>query len=534
MSTTDLTPTTIRRVTADVAIVGYGPVGATAANFFGALGLSVAVIERESSPYARARAISTDEEVLRTWQRVGLAERLKQDMLAGRALEFVDSDGKSFIDLKPVPRGSGHPPQLFIYQPAVELVLREGVERYGNVEVLLEHELRGLRQLTNGVELEVADLRGCETVTVFAQYVLACDGGSSPTRGLLDIGFEGTSYEDPWLVIDTKMKQPWPHHDYLRFHCDPVRPAVDCPTPLDHHRWEFPVLPGEDRDEIASEESVWRLLSRYGVGPEHVEILRRVVYVHHVRFAKRWRKGRVFLLGDAAHVMPPWIGQGMAAGVRDAGNLCWKVAAVIRGEMRSELLDTYEQERAAHVREVTKRAVFFGKVITERRRQRTLVRNAVFTAGMKLPLFGSYMREARWFPAARYPDGLILEQPGVRAVGEAIPQPWVLDEAGERVLLDDTLGHGWAVLRRAGVEPDSLASWVKAGARLLEVRSASQQPGPGAIVDVDGVLEGWLRDRRAGVVVVRPDRFTYTAARAGAPLAFPPFPLHLERHAVTA
>ena len=177
--------------TYDVAVIGYGPTGATAANLLGQLGLKVLVVERDPDVYGRARAISTDEEVMRVWQSVGLADRLQQDMLPDRPLNFVDADGVPFIDLKITSRGTGHPPQQFLYQPAVDHVLREGVARFPNVEVLLEHEC--LRVLTKGdeVELMLADLRTDTFKRFRASYVIAAEGGSSPTRGQLGVGYSG-------------------------------------------------------------------------------------------------------------------------------------------------------------------------------------------------------------------------------------------------------------------------------------------------------------------------------------------------------
>jgi 3-(3-hydroxy-phenyl)propionate hydroxylase len=178
--------------TYDVAVIGYGPTGATAANLLGRLGLKVVVIERDPDVYGRARAISTDEEVMRIWQSVGLADRLQQDMLPDRPLTWVDADGVPFIETTMTPRGCGHPPQQFLYQPAVDHVLREGVARFGNVEVLLEHEC--LRAVNTGdsqsqwVELMLADLRTDTFKRLRASYVIAADGGSSPTRGLLGVG----------------------------------------------------------------------------------------------------------------------------------------------------------------------------------------------------------------------------------------------------------------------------------------------------------------------------------------------------------
>src|SRR6516164_5041942 len=195
--------------TYDVAVIGYGPTGATAANLLGGLGLKVLVIERDPDVYGRARAISTDEEVIRIWQSIGLADRLQQDMLPDRPLAWVDADGVPFIETTFTPRGCGHPPQQFLYQPAVDHVLREGVARFPNVDVLLEHECLRACNGDQWVELMLADL-GTDTIKrVRASYVIAADGGSSPTRGQLGVGYTGRTYTERWVVIDTKVIREW-------------------------------------------------------------------------------------------------------------------------------------------------------------------------------------------------------------------------------------------------------------------------------------------------------------------------------------
>ena len=501
----------------DVAVVGYGPTGVTAANLLGAAGLRVVVVERDAEVYARARAISTDEEVLRIWQQVGLAEDLARDMLANLPIEFVDACGEPFLNATFTPAGHGYPPQSFLYQPALEEILRAGVTRFGNVELLLAHECLRVRQDTDGAELLLAADGGDQLTRVRASWVIAADGGSSPTRGQLGIGFEGRTYETRWVVIDTAIKRDWPGHDRLRFHCDPRRPAVDCPTPLGHHRWEFPVLPGEDERELVSEDAVWRLLKRQDITPGHVDILRAVVYSHHVRFAARWRVGRVFLAGDAAHAMPPWIGQGMAAGVRDAANLCWKLAAVVRGELPAAVLDSYEIERKPHVREVTRRAVFVGRVITERRPVVTALRDRLVRPICRLPATTRLLIRRSWVPEARYPHGLLGT--GGSAVGRKIPQPWVLDGHGVRQRLDDLTASRWTVLSTGSAEP---AAWTVAGAALLTVLPPGSPARPGSVVDTDGVLTAWLRAHRAEVLALRPDSFVYAAANTETKLAPPP------------
>ncbi|QII03672.1 bifunctional 3-(3-hydroxy-phenyl)propionate/3-hydroxycinnamic acid hydroxylase (plasmid) [Rhodococcoides fascians A21d2] len=513
--------------TYDVAIIGYGPTGVTAANLLGARGLRVLVVERDSDVYTRARAISTDEEILRIWQQTGLAERLNDEMLPGKPVKFVDADGEAFIEVTPEPRGTGHPPQQFIYQPAVERTLREGVSRYPNVELALEHECLRVANDATGVDLMLADLTTDTFRRVRASFVIAADGGSSPTRGLLGVGFEGQTYEDRWVVIDTKVLEEWPGHDSLRFHCDPTQPTVDCPTPLGHHRWEYPVPTGSDEATLTTDAAIWQVLNKQGITDRQVQILRAVIYSHHVRFADRWRVGRVFLAGDAAHVMPPWIGQGMAAGVRDVSNLCWKLAGVLSGSLPDSVLDSYQRERMPHVREVTRRAVKTGNIITERRPAVAVARNHVLRAVSEIPAVAKWLRESRWIPAAYYPDGFFgprskhtLRRSPVSAVGRQVPQPWVLNEYGGRERLDDVLGGEWVML---SLHPTgTLGPWASAGIRRLRVRSAGSDPAEGSIVDTENSLVAWMRTHHATTLVLRPDAFVYTADHLDSPLAPPP------------
>lgn len=492
--------------TYDVAVIGYGPTGATVANLLGKSGLKVLVVERDADVYGRARAISTDEEVMRIWQSVGLADRLAQDMLPNRPLNFVDADGVPFIDLKIAPRGTGHPPQQFLYQPAVDHVLRAGVQRFASVDVLLEHDC--LRVLPQGdrVELMLADLRTDTFKRFRASYVIAADGGSSPVRGQLGVGYAGRTYTERWVVIDTKVLRTWDAHDRLRFHCNPSRPTVDCPTPLGHHRWEYPARADEDEQHLLDETAIWQVLRDQGITEEHVKILRAVIYSHHVRVADRWRVGRVFLAGDAAHAMPPWIGQGMSAGVRDAANLCWKLAAVLRGQAPDALLDSYQAERQPHVTETTRRACLVGRIITERNRVIAAIRNHGLRALARIPGMDARSQKLMWIPDARYTDGFFAAA-GHRAVGWQIPQPWVPDGQGATVRLDDILGGRWAMVH-TGAPPPGAHTWTELGVPAIRIS--------------EPILLRWLRGKKAAAVVVRPDGFIYAAVESGQPLPAPP------------
>jgi 3-(3-hydroxy-phenyl)propionate hydroxylase len=503
----------------DVAVVGYGPVGATAANLLGQMGLRVVVIERDADIYFRARAISTDEEVLRIWQSIGLADRLNADMQPGAGANFVDAVGEPFLRLEPVDRGNGHPPQQFIYQPAVDGVLREGVDRFPNVTILLEHDCLRLNQQSDCVEIMMADLTTDEFKRLRARYVVASDGGSSSTRGQLGIGFGGKTFSERWIVIDTEVLREWPGHDRLRFHCNPVRPTVDCPTPLGHHRWEFPVRDEEDPANLLTEQAIWRVLTNQGITKDNVRIIGYACYSHHVRFADRWRVGRVFLAGDAAHAMPPWIGQGMCAGVRDVANLCWKLAAVLNGSLPESVLDSYQTERLPHVKEVTSRAVKVGKVIVDRNPVRAAVRQRVFKTASKLPGFAAWLRNHRWLPQAHLRSGLLARN-GNPAAGWLIPQPWVIDERGADARLDDILGGTWTVLHAGPEAP--WQPWRSAGVPIITIAPPGSAPGAGRIVDRDGILLRWLESKKASVVAVRPDGFVYAGATTDRPLPPPP------------
>jgi 3-(3-hydroxy-phenyl)propionate hydroxylase len=505
--------------TYDVAIVGYGPVGATAANLLGQMGLNVVVIERDPDIYFRARAISTDEEVMRIWQQAGLADQLNADMQPGSGASFVDAAGASIATLLPADRGNGHPPQQFIYQPAVDRTLRQGVDRFPNVTLLLEHECLRLIQNSDSVELMLADLARDQFTRIRATYVIAADGGSSAIRGQLGVGFTGRTYSQRWIVIDTKVLEEWPGHDQLRFHCNPARPTVDCPTPLGHHRWEFPVRDQEDEKDLLTDDAIWKVLAHQGITEANVAIIGFACYNHHVRFADRWRIGRVFLAGDAAHAMPPWIGQGMCAGVRDVANLCWKLHAVVSGSLPESVLDTYQAERLPHVKDVTSRAVKVGDIIIERNRIRAAVRNRFLRTATKVPGFTTWLRNHRWLPDARYRCGLLARN-GNPAAGWLIPQPWVIDETGGLARFDDIIGGRWMVLYTSVERP--WQHWRSAGVRALRIVPSGGAPGVDRLVDHDGTLTAWLHEKKATVVVVRPDGFVYAAGTDDQPLPPPP------------
>lgn len=511
----------------DVAIIGFGPTGETAALLLGQLGVRTIVLERDLEPYAHARAVAVDDEVLRIWQTAGIAERLERDMELDVHARWKTPSGRITFETHPTHSDYGHTPLAMIYQPAMDAVIRESVATMDSVDVRLGHEVTAIEQDGTGVRVSARESDGTEHV-VGARYALACDGGSSTARGDLDIKLTGTTYEEAWVVIDAKVKRWWPEHGTLTFWADPERPAVDIPTALGHHRWEFPLREGESREEAQTEEFLWRYLATHGVTPDHVDIVRHVIYVHHLRRAETWRRGRVLLLGDAAHMTPPWAGQGMCAGIRDAGNVAWKLDAVLRGLAPDSLLDTYQPEREPHVHEMQQVARFLGWLIGARNPLLARGRDTFFGVAHRLPGVRGWIREMRFRRKPRLSTGF-LAGPVTRrsAAGRLMPQPRVATLTGTEQALDDLIGPRFAVLGlrsdpRKTMPPEAVMAWEQFEPRWLTVRGAEEPvAGPDEIADLDGTLIALLERADARYLVVRPDRYVY---EGGAQTVAPPWP----------
>ncbi|MCY1021659.1 bifunctional 3-(3-hydroxy-phenyl)propionate/3-hydroxycinnamic acid hydroxylase [Pyxidicoccus sp. MSG2] len=496
----------------EVAIIGYGPTGETAANLLGQLGVRTLVLERDSAAYPLQRAIATDDEVLRIWQSIGLVDALLEDMLTDMAGEGVDAAGRVFARLEPEKTANGFTRLAFLHQPSVDRVLRAGAGRFPeDVTVRLAEEVTSLEVTPSYVELETCSpSRGARRVR--ARYVLACDGGRSPTRERLGIPFSGRTWEDPWLVVDARVKKPWAAHRNFRYVCDPRCLAVDTPLPLGHHRWEFPLASAHGlRSGDSALERAWELLRARGVSEEHIELQRAVVYVHHVRTAARWRQGNVFLCGDAAHVMPPWAGQGMSSGVRDVGNLAWKLAAVLRGQAPDALLDTYQEERMPHVQAMQRLAVGIGQVFTLRPWWARTLRDAAFRAVMATPGLNALLKRGDFKPQPPCHGAAVLRSRRGGPEGTLFPQSLVADRDGRPRRLDDVLPPGFVILGdecdpRAVLPAGATAGWAALGTRFLTVRRAVSTGAGDELADLQGGLARFFDNHGARVVVLRPDR----------------------------
>lgn len=515
-------------VDADVAIVGCGPVGALMGNLLGARGLRVALFESDRALHGDPRAFSCDDEALRIYQAAGLLPTLVADMHQCPTAEFVGADGRAFAQLRfaGLDLGSGHHALNFFHQPVLEQGLRGGLRRYPAVTLHLGVAAHALEQDDTAAILGLTDPTTGAVSRVRARYVLACDGRRSTLRRLAGIPMVGSRYEEPWVALSGTVQDPPDTMPICRFVCDPYRPGFVARGALGQCRWEFMLRPEDDPspEGVRRPEFVRRLLAPY-VDPQKVELQRAIPYTFESKAAARFRDRRLLLLGDAAHTMPPMMGQGLVSGLRDAMNLAWKLDLVLHGLAHESLLDSYEQERRPHVQAMSRISERIGQVFMVRSPTLGAVRDRVLRLLGHVPRIRRFISDVEFKPPPLYEAGAFLDGHG-QAQGTLFPQPRVERADGTRLLLDDALGPGFAVLtwepppgaaQSPGdrVRASAPQLWQELGARFLRIVPAAATPhGPDELRDAEGKLAAWFQRRRAAVAVLRPDRFVFGALPA--------------------
>lgn len=477
----------------DVAVIGYGPAGATLANLLGQYGLSVLVLEREADIYPLPRAIHFDGEVMRVFETAGLRREVEAISRPGlKGMYFNNAAGETLlIRGGTAVRGPhGCATNHYFHQPELETVLRAGLRRYPQVEVRTRHEVTRIEDGAEHAALEVMDLARGDTTTVQARYVVGCDGARSLARKAIGTPMVDLGLHQPWLVFDVRLKADVPAlPDHTVQHCDPARPMTYCNVTGNRRRWEIMLMPGDDPEQLVQPETLWKLVGKW-VSPEQAEIERAVIYTFHSVIAETWHKGRVFLAGDAAHQTPPFLGQGMCAAIRDAANLSWKLEAVLRGRAQEALLESYGSERAPHVHAFIDLAVQLGNIIQTTDPQAARERDARFKAGQP---------EIFEFPTPRLGPGLWQ---GERApVGQVFPQPMLADGR----LLDTVLGLNFAVIGEPavieGASDETREHWQATGVVVMATR--------------DPEILAWLTQQGVRAVLLRPDRYIAGVAQTG-------------------
>jgi 3-(3-hydroxy-phenyl)propionate hydroxylase len=475
----------VRAFDCDVLVVGLGPTGAVLTALLAQRGVRVIAIERDAEPYPLPRAVHFDHEVMRTFQQLGVADRMRAHTRDLPDYEFRAADGQVLMKLRP-PREtpSGWGGGYMFHQPSLEAVLRERLAALPSADVRLGQRLDGLVQEADGVTARVTTPALADEL--HARYLVGCDGASSSVREAIGGGLFDYHFDEPWLVVDVKVGAGCHVPDVNIQLCDPARPTTCVLSGPGRHRWEFMLLPGETPEEMMDDAVVHRLIRPWDCGP--VEIERRAVYRFHGLVANRWRAGRVMIAGDAAHQTPPFAGQGMCSGIRDGANLAWKLDAVLRGAASAALLDSYQAEREPHVRAAIELAIGMGRVVCTLDPAAAAERDA-----------GMLAAQAGVAPALprvqQAPFASCCVLTGSAGAGELFPQPTAGAESA-RLRMDDRLGDGACLITRTPF------GGTAAGVRVLELDAEELAPFRPALL-------GWLDRHALEAVLVRPDRYVF-------------------------
>jgi 3-(3-hydroxy-phenyl)propionate hydroxylase len=457
----------------DVLIVGGGPTGVTLAILLALRGVTVIVAEKEAAIHPLPRAAHIDDEGMRILQAAGVADAVmatsrrvaRYDFLNAKAQVLLRFDGADQIG------PAGWPISNMIHQPSVEAALRQALAACDSAVLQSGWDVGAISEDgANGVVAKIATSDGARTIR--ARYAVGADGARSPVRKACNIVFDDLDFEEPWLVVDALVDDASRLPAVNLQICDPARPTTCVLMGEGRHRWEFMILPGETPEQVSADAFVERLLEPWNVKGA-VRIERKAVYTFRARVARQWRQGRVLLAGDAAHQTPPFAGQGMCSGLRDASNLAWKMAAVVADGAPDALLDSYQIEREPHVRATIRMAIMMGRTVCISNRRAAFMRDLKFRIARTLRLTPD--GPPAYPPIAR---GAILA--GSAAAGSAFPQFIATD--GARI--DDLLGAGPWLIERATL-------------------------GNGPLAPLAGQITQWLNSNRADAVLVRPDRFVF-------------------------
>ncbi|TQN40871.1 3-(3-hydroxy-phenyl)propionate hydroxylase [Blastococcus colisei] len=471
-----------------MVVVGAGPVGLTAALLLARRGVDVRVLEKHREPYPLPRAVHLDDEVFRVLQAAGVADTVLARSRPMAGLRLLDGGHRVLAEFARHPDAGPHgfPQGSLVHQPDLEAVLAAAAADAG-IAVDRGAEVTGLRQEPEGVTVTVGSWNGGRDRSVRAGAVLGCDGANSTVRELIGAAMRDLGTPDRWLVLDVRSPVELPVWPGAHQVCDSRKPATFMPVTGDRYRWERRLGPGETVAAATAPDRLAALLAP--VDPAKVEFARSVEYTFRAQVADRWRDGRVLLAGDAAHLSPPFVGQGLGLGLRDVHQLCWKLAAVLSGDADDALLDTYQAEREPHARALIRVAQLLGALMTGGGRSGDAVRRSVLAAVRRIPAVARLATDSTTPPLRHGPLVERRGRAGRRLAGTLVPQPEVLVD-GRPCRLDDVLGAGYAE--------------ITAGLLVRRADGTELQ-----VEDPTGALRRWMGG--ASMVRIRPDRVVRSA-----------------------
>jgi 3-(3-hydroxy-phenyl)propionate hydroxylase len=495
----------------DVIVVGTGPTGLVLAHLLGTYGLQTLVIDKNNGPVDEARAVTIDDESLRTLQATGILPEVLPNVVQGYGVHYYSWTNQLFAKIEPSSREYGYPKRNAFRQQLLVQALSEGMARHASVSLRYGHALISLEQHPNHVSATV--MHEGQTQTFTAPWLVACDGGRSTVRELLGIALEGSTYKEKWLIADLIGRaSPFRH---TRTYCDPQRPAIRLPGPQSTVRYEFMLHPGENPEAALQDSQLRSWIQSRDAQDADLQLLRKVVYTFHARVATQWRAGRVLLAGDAAHLTPPFAGQGMNSGVRDAANLAWKLAANLQHAASPQLLESYQQERKPHAWALIQMALRIGAFMQPKSRLGAALAQTLLKVVCIVPAARDYILHLKFKPKPRFFEGFFVPWNMPKAKipsGQLMTQPLMELPDGNTTLLDNLLGTGFAVLQWADTPELPLPAGMQA--RVVRVIRHADDFLPDTLAahlpcvrDVQHELAAVLDSAKAQAVVLRPDRY---------------------------
>ncbi|MCW6004366.1 bifunctional 3-(3-hydroxy-phenyl)propionate/3-hydroxycinnamic acid hydroxylase [Micromonospora sp. CPCC 205371] len=498
-----------------VVIIGAGPTGASAAIMLAQRGIECLVLDRWLEVYPLPRAVHFDDEVFRIFADLGITEKVGAISRPAAGMQLVDTRLRVLAEFTRDLSGRthGYPQANMFDQPELERVLRDRLAELPSAQLRGDVEVFAIEQVPGGpapVRVRYRDLSSGAESQVWADAVLGCDGANSITRTCIGAAMEDLGFQQQWLVVDVHSPQPLDVYDGVQQVCDHDRAATFMMVTPGRYRWEFRLRAGEQPEDL-DQAQIFALIRPWlgTVDPDKLTLVRRTWYTFRGAVADRWYDRRVFLLGDAAHLTPPFIGQGMCAGIRDAANLTWKLAFLLTGQADDRLLATYETERRPYARRMVRMAILVGWLMTGGTARTARFRKAALRTLTRLPGVEQLVLHKAW-PA--FPAGPLTARAD-RAAGRICPQPR-LRAAGGDVLLDQALGDRFAIISRSrgGVsafDPPTRDFFDALGTSVLHLGDL----GAGGATDLDGTLTALLDRTGADALLLRPDRVIAASAR---------------------